>query len=275
METSSNTVTNRIDELFERCRAENRGALVLYLTSGFPNAEVTRRILPVLAEAGCDLVELGIPFSDPIADGPTIQRASTVALEAGMTFPQALEILAEFRATRQMPVILFGALNPFLVRGFEEASQLSAKAGADGVLAADLPVEEAGELRETLFRQNMHLINLIAPTTPSPRIRRIAEQSSGFLYCIALKGTTGARTAFAADAREYLARVRNETDMPLALGFGISQPEHVRTSIDAGADAVVVGSALINLIDDCVRNGRDLETEVANYVHSLAAELKK
>ena len=268
-------VSNRIDGLFERCRRENRAALVLYITSGFPHAETTSKLLPILADAGCDLIELGVPFSDPIADGPTIQRASTISLERGMTLPQTLDILKGFRKVSDVPVVLFGALNPFLIRGLEHAAEMSAEAGADGVLAADLPLEESAEFRPHLQAAGLHLINLVAPTTPNDRVRQIAEQSSGFLYCIALKGVTGARKDLASDAKGYVARLRGQTTLPLALGFGISRPEHVRAAVDAGADAVVVGSALIDAIEKAVSSGADLEKEIGGYVRSLAAELKR
>lgn len=268
-------VSNRIDEVFERSRRENRAALVLYITSGFPQAESTRRLLPILADAGCDLIELGVPFSDPIADGPTIQRASTISLERGMTLPQTLDILKGFRKVSQVPVVLFGALNPFLIRGLKEAAAMAADAGADGVLAADMPLEESAEFRPHLQAAGLHLINLVAPTTPNERVHAIAAQSSGFLYCIALKGVTGARQDLASDAAAYIARLRQQTTLPLALGFGISTPEHVRTAVKAGADAVVVGSALIDAIEKAVTSGADLEKEIGGYVRSLAAELKR
>lgn len=268
-------VHNRIDRLFAQCRAENRAALIPYLTSGFPTAEITRRVLPVLAENGCDLIELGIPFSDPIADGPIIQRSSTIALEAGMTFPATLEILRNFRASHDLPVILFGALNPYLARGLEKSAEMSAAAGADGILAADLPHEEAEEFRAILAARGLHLITLVAPTTPDARLAMITASCSGFIYCISMKGTTGQLKGLAANAADYVGRLRAATELPLALGFGISSPEHVRAAVDSGADAVVVGSSLITLIEKTCAEGGDLESTVATYIRALAAELKR
>ncbi|MEO8376896.1 MAG: tryptophan synthase subunit alpha [Candidatus Sumerlaeota bacterium] len=268
-------VRNGIDELFVRCREECRAALVPYLTSGFPTEQHTRDLLPILAEAGADLIELGVPFSDPIADGPIIQRSSTIALRAGMTFLKTIEILRDFRRTYQTPVILFGALNPYLARGLEKSAAMAKDAGAEGILAADLPMEEAAEFREILQRNNLHLITLIAPTTPSPRIREIASHASGFLYCISMKGTTGQLSGVATSAHSYVAKVRAETNLPLALGFGISKPEHVRSAVDAGADAVVVGSSLITRVEEAVELGKDLKADIGAYIRSLAEATRR
>ncbi len=273
--TQPPVVQNRIDNLFARCRAERRAALVLYLTSGFPDAETTRRVLPVLAESGCDLVELGIPFSDPIADGPIIQRASTVALDAGMTLPRTIELLKEFRRGHQTPVILFGALNPYLARGLDNSARMAREAGADGILAADLPLDESDELRELLAGHGMHLITLLAPTTPDDRLRDFAAKCSGFIYCISMKGTTGQLSGVSQSLGAYLSRVRAITTLPLAIGFGISKPEHVRAAVDAGADGIVVGSSLITLIEEARAKGANLEKVVGEYVRSLATELRR
>ena len=261
--------TNRIDELFSRCRQERRAALILYLTSGFPDEAATRRLHPVLAESGADLIELGVPFSDPIADGPTIQKASSIALERGMTLAKTLELLREFRTQFQTPVVLFGALNPFLVRGYDESARLAKQAGADGFLAADLPAEEAAEFREACDTHGLHLIPLIAPTTSNERISLIARHASGFLYCIARRGITGASSALDQGVLDYLDRVRSHAGLPLAVGFGIATPEHVRT-LAPHCNAVVVGSALITLIRQCEEEGLNMEQEVAAYVRSLS-----
>lgn len=280
MTTRPQITNNRVEKLFEKCRQEDRAALVLFLTCGFPNIGTTRQVLSVLEEAGCDLLELGVPFSDPIADGPVIQKASTVALENGASFPQALDTLREFRASSQMPAILFGALNPYLARGLEKSARLAREAGADGILAADLPFEEAEEFRSILAKENLHLVTLLAPTSPLERIRMICESSTGFAYCIAYKGVTGQQdrkeTAnFQEDAAAYLARIRGQTDLPLALGFGIRTPINVRQAVDAGADAVVVGTALIQLIEEAVRTGKDIKKTTFDYVHSLHQELRR
>lgn len=265
---------NRIDRVFARARDENRAALILYLTAGFPDAETTRRLLPVLADSGCDLIELGVPFSDPIADGPTIQQASAEALENGMTLEGTLNILRDFRAEFETPVVLFGAFNPFHHHGIVESARMAAEAGADGFLAADLPLEEAGPFRDACRQSGLHLISLVAPTTPTGRIASYGRVSSGFVYCISVKGITGARQTMSEEVAPYLDRVRSATDLPIAVGFGISEPDQA-AALATHADGIVVGSALINLIARCVGEGRDLENEVSQYVRSLVSALRR
>ncbi|CAN5402121.1 tryptophan synthase subunit alpha [soil metagenome] len=268
-------ICNRIDDVFARCREQRRAALILYLTSGFPTEDATRRILPVLAEAGCDLIELGVPFSDPIADGPVIQKASTIALNAGITLPTTLKLAKEFRTSHDTPLILFGALNPFLHRGLKEAAAMARDAGADGILAADLPLDEAEEFRADLYAEGLHLITLVAPTTPDSRLEQFAAQCTGFLYCISYKGTTGTKSISSATMREYLDRLRRRIDIPLAVGFGIKTPADVQAAVQAGADGVVVGTSLITLIEEAFAANKDVENTVREYVKSLAAALKK
>ena len=273
-------LSNRIDQLFARTREEDRAALVLYITAGFPTMQTTIDLLPILAEAGCDLLELGVPFSDPIADGPVIQRASTIALNAGASFPKILDALKDFRAISEIPVVLFGALNPFLIRGLEQTANRAVECGADGFLAADVPLEESDEFRALLAAKGLHLITLVAPTTPGARIREISDRSSGFLYCISYKGVTGKGSApapgvFRREAEAYLQKVRAHSDLPLALGFGIRAPQDVRDAVDAGAEGVVVGTALINVIEEATNSGADVKQVVGDYVRSLAAELKR
>ncbi|MDX2176813.1 MAG: tryptophan synthase subunit alpha [Candidatus Sumerlaeia bacterium] len=266
------THQNRIDRVFAEARTSGRAALLVYLTAGYPDAAASRSILSAIAAEAplVDLLEWGIPFSDPIADGPVIQRASTVALNGGMTLDLALSMLAEFRALDDATAaILFGAVNPFLARGYEAFAIRAASAGADGVLAADVPVEEAAPLRGHCLANGLHLISLVAPTTPTERAARIADASSGFLYCIARKGVTGAQRAGGGDAAEYLARLRHATALPLALGFGISTPEHVAAATAAGADGVVVGTAVIQEIDRARDAGEDVPSAVVRFLRSL------
>jgi tryptophan synthase alpha chain len=266
--------TDRIAELFARSRAENRAALIMYLTAGYPDLETTRRLLPVLEANGCDLVEFGIPFSDPIADGPIIQQASTLALTAGMSLRKGFEVIAEFRKTSAMPLVLFGALNPFLAFGLEKCVEEAARLGIDGFLIPDLPLEEAAEFRGLCRPRGLHLVQFIAPTTPPDRMKAIATTSSGFLYCFALKGITGLRDSIDVNLGPYMADVRRATDLPLAIGFGISRPEHVASVVEYG-DAAVVGTGLIRVIMECTARGGDLESEVGAYVRGLAAALPR
>ncbi len=264
----------RIDAMFQRCRSERRAALILYLTAGFPDLGHTARLLPALERAGADLIELGVPFSDPIADGPTIQKASVRALKAGTTLKKTLETL---RAAREgglrAPVILFGAYNPFLHYGLEAVARAAAKAGADGFLAPDLSLEEADEFQHAVEADGLDLVFLAAPTTPDARLRAIAQRTRGFLYCVALKGVTGARSSLDASVGPYLDRARAAAGTtPVAIGFGISKPEQVRDLRDR-CDAIVVGSALITTIEKAADGGRDPVEAAAQFTRSLAQAL--
>ncbi len=267
---------NRIDALFAESRGR-RALLVAYLTAGYPDAGTSARLLHAAAEGGADIIELGVPFSDPIADGPVIQHASKVALERGMTYNGACALAHEWRARWPRPaLVMFGAANPFAVRGEARAAAMAADAGADGILAADLPVEEAGPMREACRERGLHLVSLVAPTTPTERMRRIARESSGFLYCIARRGITGTHaTAPVESTREYIARVRGATDLPLALGFGISTPHAAAEAAAAGADAVVVGTALISEVDRATAAGEDPAEAVRRMVAALAQPLSR
>lgn len=271
-------IKNRIDQMFDRCKEENRAALILYVTGGFPKPAITGRILEILAENGCDLIEFGVPFSDPIADGPVIQKASTKALNHGMTFLKGIEILKVFGQKHDTPTILFGSINPFIRRGLKESAQLAVDAKCDGFLAADLPTEESDEFRAICTEKNLHLIPLLAPTTTNERIKLIGEKVSGFLYCMSVKGITGARTQIDSSVDGYLERVRSHTDLPIALGFGVSSPEQVR-DIANKADGVVIGSKLISVIDEAVGDpenpNSDWESKIAEFVRSLADAAKR
>ncbi len=268
---------NRLDERFALCQSEGRAALILYLTAGFPDLETTARLLPALERAGADVIELGVPFSDPIADGPVIQRACARALEAGTTLRGILDLLRRAREADglQIPVVLFGALNPFLRYGPEALAREMAACGAQGLLAADLPVEEAEEFRAPLRAAGLHLIFLAAPTTPEPRLRAIAERASGLLYAIALKGVTGARADFDPAIGPYLERLKRAVAgrVPVALGFGISTPEHARRAA-RDCEGVVVGSALIREIEGALARGEDPIEAAARLTRSLAAALR-
>ncbi len=270
---------NRIDERFARCLAEKRAALILYLTAGFPDLKATARLLLALERGGADIIELGVPFSDPIADGPTIQAASARALEAGASLRSTLDALGQARAAGlSVPVVLFGALNPFLHYGLDRLAHDAADAGADGFLAADLPVEEADEFEGAVRREGLHLIYLAAPTTPQERLEHIASRAGGFLYAIALKGVTGARADLDPGIGEYLARLHRAAAgrVPIALGFGISTPDHVR-QVAGQCEGVVVGSALIRALDEALKRSADqaaLEAAAEGFTASLAAALR-
>jgi tryptophan synthase alpha chain len=258
---------SRIDAAFRDLRREGRPGLVTYVTAGDPDLERSREILVRLARAGADVLEVGVPFSDPLADGPVIQRATERAIAAGATLVKVLGIVSDVRSLVNVPIVIFSYANPILRMGLEEFVSRARQAGVDGVLALDVPPEEAGQFREALSRARIDTIFLLSPTTSAARIRRAAALGTGFLYGISRLGVTGAREQLADSARELAERVRQETAMPLALGFGLSRPEHVR-EIAAFADAAVVGSALVNVIAEHGQSPTLLD-EVERYVRWL------
>ena len=230
---------------FTRCRAAGRAALIPYFTAGYPDADEGLGVLDAIARAGADIIELGIPFSDPLADGPTIQRASFRALEAGMSVSGALETLRTFRADHDTPVVLFSYLNPILRYGIEDFVVAASEAGAQGLLLTDLPAGVDRGLESRLTRSGLDLIRLVAPTTPTERIAVITSSATGFLYYISRTGVTGARVQMRHDLRIEVETLRKTVGLPVAVGFGISTPEQA-ASLARVADGVVVGSALID-----------------------------
>ena len=237
----------RIAGTFARLRKAQQPGLVAYVTAGDPDLARTAEILVSLASNGADILEVGIPFSDPLADGPVIQRASERALASGSTLRGALEMIRRTRAAIDAPIVLFTYANPVLRMGEAAFVAAAADAGVDGVLVLDLPVEEAGPFRDRLIGATLDPIFLLSPTTTDARIRASSDLGRGFLYVISRLGVTGARDQVATDAESLVARIRKQTDLPLALGFGISTPEQV-AQVGRWADAAVVGSALVNVI---------------------------
>jgi tryptophan synthase alpha chain len=238
---------SRIDQTFARLRADRKTGLVTYTAAGDPDLSRSANILRALDKAGADVLEVGVPFSDPLADGPVIQRATERALAAGGSLRTALKMVADVRPDLRAPVIIFSYANPLFRMGVETFAREAASAGVDGVLALDLPIEEAHDFRETLAAAGLDTIFLLSPTTTDTRIRRAAELGKGFLYGISRLGVTGARDKVASGAATLAKRIREQTSMPIALGFGISRPEHV-VEVGQFADAAVVGSALVSLI---------------------------
>jgi tryptophan synthase alpha chain len=232
-----------------RRKQEGRPAFVAFLTAGDPSLERTVAAALELEAAGVDVLELGVPFSDPLADGPVIQRSSERALGRGVTLARVLETVRRIREQSELPLVLFSYLNPLLQRGFERVAGEAARAGVDGVLVTDLPPEEAGEWIRAARAAGLETIFLAAPTSPDERLRRVAEASRGFVYAISRTGVTGERQALSDDARPLVERLRALSDVPVALGFGISTPEQVQQA-SAVADAVVVGSALVRFLEE-------------------------
>jgi tryptophan synthase alpha chain len=240
---------SRISETFARLRAADRIALMPYVTVGFPERESTLALIPALEAAGASLFELGMPFSDPLADGATIQRATQRAIENGVNLAYCLETVAALRAQGvQAPLLLMGYYNPLLRFGLERANSELAAAGGDGWIIPDMPPEEAAELQAAAQRHDLDLIMFVAPTTSEERIARIAARASGFIYVVSLTGVTGARQHIAANLSDVLARVRRHTDLPIVVGFGISTPEHI-AEVARNADGAIVGSALISRLE--------------------------
>jgi tryptophan synthase alpha chain len=238
---------SRLPGAFARIRSEGRPGLVTYTTAGDPDLPRSAEILKALDRAGADVLEVGVPFSDPLADGPVIQRATERALAAGGSLRSALAMIAGIRPLIEAPIVIFSYANPMMRLGLDRFARQAADAGVDGVLALDLPIEEAGGFRETLAHAGIDMIFLLSPTTTDARIRKAAELGSGFLYGISRLGVTGAREQIASGAEAMVRRIRPHTTLPIALGFGISRPEHV-AEVGAYADAAVVGSALVSVI---------------------------
>lgn len=263
---------SRIAETFARLRSEGRIALMPYLTVGFPERESTLELVPALEAAGASLFELGVPFSDPLADGTTIQRATQRALEHGVTMADCLATVAALRARKvTAPLLLMGYYNPLLRYGLERACADLAAAGGDGWIIPDLPLEEAADLRQIAAAHQLDLIMFIAPTTPLARIAQIVTHASGFIYIVSLTGVTGARQALAGNLADLIATVRQQTDLPLVVGFGISQPAHV-ADVARIADGAIVGSALIDRLERLPPAER--VTGAAAYVRELLSAVE-
>ncbi len=244
MHVAETIVRTRIERRFAELRNSGEVGLVAYVTAGDPTLEATRKIVLALAEAGADVIELGVPFSDPVADRPVIQRASERALAGGTTLAGVIGLVSELRTATQVPIVLFSYFNPILQMGIEKFARSAAAAGADGVLATDLTPEESEDYRRILRGHGLDTIFLAAPTSSAERLRKIAAATSGFLYLISRAGVTGERDALPEGLPQFVRRVREITSLPLAVGFGISLPGHV--SVLGGiADAAVVGSALV------------------------------
>jgi tryptophan synthase alpha chain len=258
---------SRISEAFKNLRAAGRHGFIPYITVGDPDLETSRALIVELARVGATLIELGVPFSDPVADGPTIQRAAERALRHGVGLADVLRTLADARRETDVPVILFSYFNPLLQFGVEHLADECVRAGVDGILATDLVPEEAADFNSILTRRGLDQIFLVAPTTSDARLRMIAERASGFVYAVSRAGVTGARDELSTEAERLVARVRGLTELPVAVGFGISTASQV-ADVWAYADAAVVGSALVSEIEK--HNGSpDLVARVGDFARSL------
>jgi len=265
------TSQSRIARLFERLKAERRPALIAYLTAGDPTPDKTAALVAALERGGADLIELGVPFSDPIADGPVIQRASERALKAGTTVAKVLDIASEIRKHSQIPLLLFTYLNPVLRYGLAKLAQDAVAHGIDGCLFTDLSVEEAEPFTAAMRSAGLDTVFLAAPTSTARRLELVAKYSSGFIYLVSRTGVTGERATLSASAAPLVQAMRQVTALPLAVGFGISTPEHVREA-GAIADGVVVGSAIVSVIEQNAASP-ELEAKLEAFARRLAGGL--
>lgn len=270
------TALNRIDQLFAD---RSRKCFIPFLTVGDPTVEATFQLVKAMVDAGADLIELGVPYSDPLADGPTIQRASQRALANGVTIQDALELVRRMRESGiEVSIVLFTYVNPVLQYGIERFFADLAAYGADGVVIPDLPIEENSPAVTAAKQNGIHVISLVAPTSHS-RMKMIGEQATGFLYCVSSLGVTGARTDLREDLADFLERVKESTTVPTAVGFGISTPEQVR-AVAMHTNGVIVGSAIVQQVETHAEQLRDPEQmpqaveKIKTFVHRLASALQ-
>jgi tryptophan synthase alpha chain len=261
----------RIAEKFISLREKKEKALIIYLTAGYPSLAMTKNIIVALEKAGADILEIGVPFSDPTADGPVIQAASQQALKTGTTLEGVLKLVEEVRRLSEIPIVLFGYYNPIFAYGVKEFAYKAKRSGVDGVLVVDLPPEEAQELREHTDAAGIDFIYLIAPTTGKERIYSIAAEAAGFLYYVSITGITGTEQPLISDIKTSVEKIHKITKLPIAVGFGISQPQQAG-EIAQFADGVVIGSAVMRLIAEN-KNSRELLKTVADYVKGIKKEL--
>ena len=261
-----------IDETFARLRAENEAALIAYVTAGDPNARYTPKMVEALIEGGADIIELGIPYSDPIADGPTIQEASTRALRAGITPPHVMSIAKEIRKKHGLPIVLLTYYNLVLKMGLNKFLNTAKASGVEGLVIPDLPFEEANAYRNAAKENQIDTIFLAAPSTSNERLNSIVDHTSGFLYLVGVYGVTGARTQMQDSTIKLVKQILPSTTgkVPLAVGFGISTPEHVRKVVAAGADGAIVGSAFVKAIEQ----NQKTPDKAAEKLRKMARSLK-
>ena len=266
-------MSNRIDRTFANL-PEGDAAFIAYVSGGDPDMERSLEVVRALARAGADIIELGVPFSDPLADGVVNQMAAQRALDAGATFPKILDLVKEFRRESEVPVVLYTYMNPVYTYGFDRFHEDAAAAGVDGVLLLDLPPDEAARNAELIESKSLRHIRLIAPTTPAERIPELAKSGEGFIYYVSRAGVTGARSELSADIADQVAAIKQHTDLPVAVGFGISTPEQ-SAAVAAAADGVVVGSAIVQIVaDHADSDAATLVKSLESFVKPLAAATK-
>ncbi len=258
-------MTNRIDRTFRQLRQKGKAAFIGYLTAGDPHLLATRKLVEELSATGCDIVELGVPFTDPLADGVVNQRAAQRALASGTTLAKILRCVSQIRKRTQIPLILFSYFNPIHKMGIERFSRRAVAAGLDGVLILDLPLEEGADVRKVLKKHGIKMILLIAPTSSDKRIASIGKKADGFIYCVSRTGVTGVQSSILKDVRVLVQRIKRRSKVPVVVGFGVSKAQQVR-EIARMADGVVVGSAIVAQIE---RHARNPAPSVARFVKGL------
>jgi tryptophan synthase alpha chain len=263
---------NAIDRKFAELRERGEAALIPFVTAGDPDLKTTGAILRALEAAGADCIEVGVPFSDPTADGPTIQRSSERALNKGVSLPAILRLIADFRRDSDLPLILFGYYNPFFHFGLPEFCRAAARAGVNGVLCVDLPPEESAELQTWTDSYGLNIIFLLSPTSNDHRIRLVGQHGRGFIYYVSVTGVTGARRTVDDDLAAQVGRVKRMTSLPVGVGFGVSTPQQA-AHIARFADAVIVGSALVDVIDKA-RGQAERAKRAAAFVASLKEAIR-
>lgn len=261
-------MANRITEKFNQLKSENRGGFIPFIVAGDPNLETTKDLILLLAESGASVIELGVPFSDPVADGVTIQAAAERALRGFISVKMILEIVEEIRKEGcETPIILFSYFNPILQFGLKKFAEKAGESGVDGILITDLVPEEAEEFRQILNKKDLALIMLAAPTSSDERLKKICEKASGFVYAISRSGVTGAKTDLSIEAKSLVGRIKKFTDLPVAVGFGITNYEQI-TEVCRYADAAVVGSAIVKEIERSLDSDKIVEN-IRNFVEKL------
>jgi len=258
---------SKVDEKFYELKKSKKLALMPFIMAGDPNIEITSQILLKLQENGADLIELGIPYSDPLADGPIIQVAASRALMSGTTPRSVITLLESIKSKLNIPIILFSYLNPLLCFGFEQFCEMASNAGVSGLIIPDLPLEEAYKFSKIVSNHSMDLILLVAPTTPLERMQQISNHTKGFTYLVSVTGVTGERNKMENRVEELIAKLKDINTNPIAVGFGISTPEHVNKVREWGADGVIIGSAFVKRISSS--NEKDVVNHVGKFCHEM------
>ncbi len=263
---------SRIQKRFDWLKSKNEKALVAFITAGDPDLKSTKELFSEIEEGGADIIELGVPFSDPLADGPVIQASSLRSLKSGTTLKKIIRLVREIRQSSQLPIVLMTSFNPVFVYGQKAFVKDAVEAGVDGVIVPDLPPEEAGEFDRQAEAQGLDLIYLLAPTSTPERIKMIGSQSRGFIYYISLTGVTGVRSSLAQGVEEKVSRIKQATALPVLIGFGISGPEQAKAA-SGFSDGVIVGSAIVRMIEECPDPGERQE-KVRVFVRNMKQALQ-